>query len=586
MADRPTPPSGGFDGDGEQGTMPELRESSDVVDAEGGPRAGRSASLSGATAIMASGTLVSRVLGFVRNALLVGAIGLNAFGANAYDAANRIPNALYAVLAAGVLNAVLVPQIVRAFRRPDGKRTVDRILTLGLAMSLGVTVLFTLAAPLVVRFYSSPSWSDDQRALATAFAFLVIPQLFFYAAYTILGQVLNAREQFGPYMWAPVLNNVVAIAGILVYLRLYGDFAEGTDNAAGWTADRILWLALPATIAMAAQAAVLIWPMMRGGYHWRFQWRGPKGELSVVRTVAGWALAGVIIEQIGMALSVFVSSAANPEGKFPGVAGNAAYFNALMIYLVPHSLVTVSILTALGTTIAKHYSVGDVDGMRRVVARGLRLIGAFTMFASAALIVMAPMLVRTLLPKAKTVDVESVAPVLVALALGLVPLGAMVLVKRVYFELEDAKGIFLIHIPMTIAWAGIAFLGMATLDRRWWTVCVALGLTLSNVVGLALRGNGLRKRLGGLGGQALLRVHVQALIAALAAAAVGVALRVTVIPDVEQASSNPILIGGFSCLVMGTAMAITYGALLKLMHVSEINSLIETVTRKLRRTVR
>ena len=219
----------------EREPTPDIPEASDVVDAEGGPKVSPRRSLSGATAIMASGTLVSRLLGFARVALLTAAVGVNAFGADAYDVANRIPNALYAVLAAGVFNSVLVPQIVKAFRRVDGKRTVDRIVTLGLAFSLALSVIFTIAAPFMVRLYSSAEWSQDKRDLATAFAVLVIPQLFFYAAYTIFGEVLNAREQFGPYMWAPALNNVIGIAGLLVYLRIYGEWTKGADNAAGWT---------------------------------------------------------------------------------------------------------------------------------------------------------------------------------------------------------------------------------------------------------------------------------------------------------------------------------------------------------------
>jgi putative peptidoglycan lipid II flippase len=566
--------------------VPDVPEASDVVDAKGGPRVRRRPTLSGATAIMASGTFVSRLLGFARNALLVGAVGINAFGANAYDVANRIPNALYAVLAAGVVNSVLVPQIVRAFRRSDGKRTVDRIVTIGLALSLGVTVIATIAAPFVVRMYSSADWSADQRNLATAFAFLVIPQLFFYAAYTILGQVLNAREQFGPYMWAPVLNNVIAIAGLLIYLQLYGEFSADADTPSAWTGGRIAWLAVPATLAMAAQAGILLWPLIRGGYRPKFVWRGPKGELATVRVVAGWALAAVLVEQVGVTVGVRVASAANPTGFDPAIAGNAAYFNALMIYLVPHSLVTVSLLTALGTTIAKHYAEGDEEATRADVARGLRVTGTFTFFATAALIVLAPMLARMTLPLASLAEVNSVGQVVIALAIGMVPLGAMVLVKRVYFVLEDARGIFFIHIPMAIAWAAVAYVGMVTLDHKWWTVCVALGLTVSNLVGLALRAGGLRRRIGSLRGRGITRVHLIAALAAAIAGGVGWALRAFVMPSVAEASSNPILIGGFVCLVVGVVMAIVYGLILKAAHVAEVDTLISRVTGRLRRNVR
>jgi putative peptidoglycan lipid II flippase len=546
----------------------------------------RKSSLGGATALMASGTLVSRILGFVRTSLLVAAVSANAFGANAFDVATRIPNALYAVLAAGVVNSVLVPQIVRAFKRPDGKRTVDRIVTLGLAISLGITVIATAAAPFIVRLYSSSEWSQEQRDLATAFAFLVIPQLFFYASYTILGQVLNAREQFGPYMWAPVLNNVIAIAGLSAYLMIYGQFTQANDVPSEWTADRVAWLALPATIAMASQALILLWPLLRGGYRPRFVWRGPKGELTSVRVVASWALAAVLVEQAGVMLAVRVASAADPAGDNPAIAGNAAYFVAIMIYLLPHSLVTVSLLTALGTRIAKHYTDGEEEAVRDDVAQGLRVTAAFTFFATAALIVLAPWISRMVMPTASTEVVRSVGWVVVALAVGLVPLGAMVLVKRVYFVLEDSRGIFLIHIPMTITLVAVAYAGMALLDRQWWTVGVALGLSLSNVVGLALRSGGLQRRLGGLGGRRIVRTHLLAFVAAVPAAAVGFALRWWVLPGLESAESNPLLMGAVVCSAVGLAMALVYAAVLKLARVPEIDLLLSRVARIGRRNVR
>ena len=140
--------------------------------------------------------------------------------ADAYSVANRLPNVMYAVLAAGVLNSALVPQIVKAFHG-GSERTVHRILTLGGVGILVATTVLTLTAGIWVRVYSH-CWGPEQTALATAFALWCIPQLLFYGLYTLFGQVLNAREQFGWFMWAPVANNVVAIAGLVAYLVLFG----------------------------------------------------------------------------------------------------------------------------------------------------------------------------------------------------------------------------------------------------------------------------------------------------------------------------------------------------------------------------
>ena len=125
---------------------PQLRK---VADGVANTKTGKS------SAIMAAGTLVSRVLGFVRQWLLVVAIG--GFGiADSFNTANILPNTLYNLLAGGILNAILVPTIVRALANNDGKEGVDRVnalLTLASIALLGLTVLsVALAWPLVMLF--------------------------------------------------------------------------------------------------------------------------------------------------------------------------------------------------------------------------------------------------------------------------------------------------------------------------------------------------------------------------------------------------------------------------------------------------
>ena len=168
--------------------------------------------------IMASGTVLSRGLGIVRAILLAATIGVTTNAADAFGVANQLPNNVYAIIVGGVLNAVLVPQIVKAKSHLDGgKAYIDRLLTLAIVIFGSVTIVTTLSAPLLVSLYTN-GWSASQLALATAFAYWCLPQLFFYGLYTLLGEVLNARSKFGPYMWAPVLNNVVAIIGMLLFI--------------------------------------------------------------------------------------------------------------------------------------------------------------------------------------------------------------------------------------------------------------------------------------------------------------------------------------------------------------------------------
>jgi len=182
--------------------------------------------------IMASGTLVSRLTGFVRAALLAAALGL-ALNAEVFNVANTIPNSIYILVAGGVFNTVLVPQLVRAIKNdPDGGDAyANRIITLGAIVLAGVTAVLVLAAPLFLRLVVDGSYFSDpdlapQRESLIAFARWCLPQIFFYGMFVLLGQILNARRRFGPMMWAPIANNLLSVLMLVTYLIFFGPTGE------------------------------------------------------------------------------------------------------------------------------------------------------------------------------------------------------------------------------------------------------------------------------------------------------------------------------------------------------------------------
>ena len=269
-------------------------------------------SLGRSTAVMAAGTGVSRVLGLVRNTLLVAAVGVtSAPAADAFAVANTLPNIFYMLIAGGVINAVLVPQVVRAYRSANGQEYVDRLLTVSFVILGGATVVLWAASPLIVRVFLS----GEQAALATAFALWCVPQVFFYGVYTLLGQVLNARGSFGPYMWAPVVNNVIAIVGLVAFIAMYGTWerpARGTvEDLSVWSGGRVTLLAATATLGVVAQAAVLVWPLRRLGFRYRPRrgWRG--AGLGSAGRVAGWTFAALAVGQLGAFVVMKVAALAS-----------------------------------------------------------------------------------------------------------------------------------------------------------------------------------------------------------------------------------------------------------------------------------
>ncbi|MDT7801400.1 MAG: putative peptidoglycan lipid flippase [Actinomycetota bacterium] len=199
---------------------------SDGGPAEAAERA-ESRGILASSAVMATGTVVSRVSGYARNLLLAAAIG-NELHADLFNIGNTIPNMLYILLAGGVFNAVLVPQLVRAQKADadGGAAYTNRVITLAMLFLGAVTVLLVIAAPLLMRLYLNHSYDcanlAAQRESAIAFARYCLPQVFFYGMFVLVGQILNARGRFGPMMWAPIANNVISVAVLTVYLVTFG----------------------------------------------------------------------------------------------------------------------------------------------------------------------------------------------------------------------------------------------------------------------------------------------------------------------------------------------------------------------------
>ncbi|WP_020017343.1 murein biosynthesis integral membrane protein MurJ [Promicromonospora sukumoe] len=575
-------------------TDPASDPSADAASGPGAPEtptaaASSTSSLGRNSIVMAAGTAASRLGGLVRNLMLVAAIGATGTVADAFDVANKLPNVLFAILAGGMLNAVLVPQIVKAFRAHNAQERVDKLLTISAVGILAITAVLTGGAAWVVMLYTD-GWSTEQLALGTVFAYWCIPQLFFYGLYTLLGQVLNAREQFGPFMWAPVANNVVSVLGFGIFLAVFGGAADNDLNdLAEWNTPRTILLAGTATLGIVAQALVLLVPLLRSGFRWNLR-LGLRGiGLRSAGAVAMWTFAAVVLEQAGVLyLTKVASEAGAASTATESFAGNASYTQALLIYLLPHSLVTVSIATALFTGISKAAQEGDTDKVRDDLSLGLRTIGVFTVFATAALVVLAGPLTAFIVPTAGAKDTALIAPVLVALSFGLIPLGGMALMKWVYYAYEDGRSVFWITVPSTVALVAGLVAAQLWLPIELWVVAAGGAYALSNWITVLLRTGGLKRKLGGrLDGGRIFALHAKTVLAAAVAGGAGWGLYQ--------------LVGGFGVLTFGQGWVLTmlsglwvtaacglvmlgvYVLLLRLLRVRELDGLLGPVLARFRR---
>ncbi|MFD8545709.1 murein biosynthesis integral membrane protein MurJ [Streptomyces sp. NPDC059649] len=519
--------------------------------------------------LMAAGTVVSRATGLFRNVLQAAALGTGLL-ATTYNTANVVPMSLYTLLIGGALNSVLVPQLVRArAEHPDGGRAHEqRLVTLVLSVLAVGTLLSVWAAPQIVALYTPDTPATHAAfALTVVFARFLLPQIFFYGLFFILGQVLNARSRFGAMMWTPVLNNVVLIAMFGLYLGLL----SGPDRIEDITTGQIELLGLATTGGIALQALALVPFVRAAGFRFRprFDWRG--SGLGKSLTAARWTLLFVLANLAAMTVVTHYAGAADRQLPTAGV-GYTAYSYAQTIWTLPQSIVTVSLVTALLPRMSRAVTEHRLDDLRDDLSRALRVSGVLIVPAAFFFVALGPQTAQLLFAHG-SVDAASAAPaghMLQAFGLGLIPFSAQYLLLRGFYAFEDTRTPF---------WTGAAIaalnIALATachllLPARWAVTGMAAAYTVAYGAGLLLTALLLRRRLSGrLDGRRLCRTYAKLTGAATAAgAAAWLAARACSGIAVPQFWA-PVL----ALAAGGLTMALLFLALARLLKVGELRTL-------------
>jgi putative peptidoglycan lipid II flippase len=526
---------------------------------------------------LASGTFVSRILGFLSALVLARTIGIVGAGADSFTLANQLPNNIYAIIAGGLLSAVLVPQIVRAGLHDDGgARFINRLVTLGFVIFLAAAIAATLCAPLLVRLYAQSGargFTPEELALATAFAYWCLPQVLFYALYSLVGEVLNARGLFGPFTWAPALNNVIAIAGLFAFGILFGVDPAHRD-AASWTAPMITLLAGSATIGIAAQAFVLFFFWKRAGLRYRpeFRWRGV--GLGRTGKVAAWTFGMILLTQLAGIVETRVATLAS------GDASVAVLRYGWLIFMLPHSIVTVSIATAYFTRMSGHARDGNLASVRADIAASLRSILLVMVFSTAGLMALAYPFAAIF--GSDHGQVEALASVLLAFLPGLIPFSVLFVLQRVFYSLEDTRTPFFVQLVQALLFTGCA-LFVATLPSSAIAVGLAVSLTIAGTVQALLTAILLRRRIGGLGGPSVFTHAAWFALATVPATAVGLAILFAL--GGFGVGAFPVSPFGsvVSMAIAGSAMAVVYLGVLVIVRNDQVISTLAPVLARIRR---
>lgn len=463
---------------------------------------------------MALGTILSRITGFFRAVLGVAVLG-TALLADTYNVANTMPNILYNLLVGGALTAIFVPQLVRSFSDADGgEGFASRLVTTISGILLLLVAVGVIFAPALVQLYA-PEFSEvgfeREREIAIAFTRYCLPQIFFLGLFTMLGQVANSRGSFAPLMWAPIANNLIVIAVFGLFLALQDELAIGSI-----TSYQVQLLGWGTTAGVVIQALILIPIVKRSGIKLRLAF-GVKG-LGKSFGLAGWTLIYVLISQLGYLVTVNVATAAAVRNAQAGIAagvGFTPYTSAYYVMLLPYSIVTISIITALLPHLSRLAIEKKSEDVRLQLIRAIKMVGVVTVPSAIALILFGPLITEVLYMGIPLEDSRYIGYVLSAMGLGLIPFSINLILIRGFNAFEDTKtqvvSIFIINLISVL----LSYLFLARLDSGVVTIGLGLAFSLSYIVGLFLTLRLIRKHVGLLRVRDFGKQHAQLIFASI-----------------------------------------------------------------------
>jgi putative peptidoglycan lipid II flippase len=471
-----------------------------------------------ASGIMAIGTIFSRITGFIRSVLAVAVLG-TALLADSYNVANTMPNILYNLLVGGALTAVFVPQLVRSFSDADGgDGFASRLVTTISVILLALVAIGMIFAPALVRLYA-PEFStqgfEAENQIAIAFTRYCLPQIFFLGLFTMLGQIANSRGSFAPLMWAPIANNLVVIAVFSGVLILQEKISVDSITDA-----QIQLLGWGTTLGIVVQALILIPVVMRSGVTLRLRF-GVAG-LGKSFGLAGWTLVYVLISQLGYLVTVNVATSAAVRSAQDGLTtgvGFTPFTSAYYIMLLPYSIVTISIVTALLPHLSKLAMENKVEDVRLQLIRAIRMCGVVTVPSAVALLAFGPLITEVLFFGISLEDSRYIGYVLSALSLGLVAFSINLILIRGFNAFEDTKTQVVSILIINLISVALSYLFLEILPSDLVTVGLGVAFSVSYILGLFITIYLLRKHTARIDFSAVRSQHLRLLIASLIAMA-------------------------------------------------------------------
>ncbi|MFE7989203.1 murein biosynthesis integral membrane protein MurJ, partial [Streptomyces shenzhenensis] len=544
-------------------------------------KGGRASGLLKSSAVMAAGTMVSRLTGFIRSALIVSALGVGLLG-DTFQVAYQLPTMIYILTVGGGLNSVFVPQLVRAMKEDEdgGEAYANRLLTL-VMVALGVlTALAVVAAPFLIRLLSDSVASDPAaNEVGVTFVRYFLPSIFFMGIHVVMGQILNARGKFGAMMWTPVLNNIVIIVTLGMFIWVYGTAANSGMKVTNIPPEGERLLGIGVLLGLVVQALAMIPYLRETGFRLRlrFDWRGH--GLGKAATLAKWTILFVLANQAGALVVSQLSTAAGTNSPVDGT-GFAAYANAQLIWGLPQAIITVSLMAALLPRISRSAAENDAGAVRDDISQGLRTTAVAIVPVAFGFLALGIPMCTLIFGSSGTSEATNMGYMLMAFGLGLIPYSVQYVVLRAFYAYEDTRTPFYNTVIVAVVNASASAACYFLLPARWAVAGMAAAYGLAYAIGVGVAWKRLRKRLGGdLDGARVLRTYARLCIASVPAAALSGAACYGIGHSLGQG-----VIGSFLALVAGGALLLgVFFVAARRMRIEEINSLVGMVRGRLGR---
>ena len=536
-------------------------------------RAAEGSRLLRATAVMSVGTTLSRITGLLRLAAIGAAIGAaHSQIADAYNIANNTPNIVYELVLGGILTSVFVPVFVEWLSkrgRDEAWEVARSVMSIAAVVLAGVALVTILLAPLLVDLYTlnvppGPE-RDAERDLATFFLHWFMPQIVFYGVGAVVTGLLNAHRRFAAPMFAPILNNLIVIGTMIMFVAI-GPAATDIDAI---SAAQKYVLAIGTTLGVIGMT-VALWPSLRAlgfRFAWRWNWRSE--AVRRIARLASWVLLYVAVNQLGLIVVIVLGT---------GDLNYSAYFNAFVLFSLPHAIFAVSVMTAVLPPLSAHWTNGETNEFRGLLARGIRLTALIVVPAALGYIALAGPIAQLVFGHGVNdpAAASTIADVLRCFAIGLFPFSAFQLLLRAFYAQQNSRTPALVNVASVAVNTALNFVLFAWLGVQGLALGYAAAYTFGSIVLAVL----MRRRLGGLDGRSILPGLGKTVVAGAATAGAAYGASVVLGHLVGTATLTQQAVQVVGSVLIGL---LVFGAMALLLRIEDLRQVVGMVAGRFRR---